>query len=299
MEINLERSPDPLRAAATVVMVRDGINGLEVFLVKRHGLSEVLGGAYVFPGGKLDVADSHLDSRSLLDRPSDDLHSALNEPQLDAHEAAALHFAALREAFEETGVLFAHAADAATQLQAWELLREGRGFDEVIAMMGLRLQASALRPWSRWITPAVGGVIRKRFDTRFFLARMPAGQIARHDNHEAIDSVWLSPREALRQYWERAIELAPPQIMSLAHLARHGSAESALAEAADRPPPLIHPEPLAGDGGPGELAPGERLICYPGDCSHSTRERALPGPTRLYYRGKRFEPASGFEEFFS
>ncbi len=294
MEINLESSLDPLRAAATVVMVRDGSHGLEVFLVKRHGLSEVLGGAYVFPGGKVDSDDSHIDSRSLLDRPADALHNALNESQLDAHEAAALYFAALREAFEETGVLFAGEADASTQQQAWELLREGRGFEEVIALMRLQLRASALRPWSRWITPVVGGVIRKRFDTRFFLARMPAGQVARHDNHEAIDSVWLSPRDALRQYWERAIELAPPQIMSLVHLARHTSAESALAEAACRHPPLIQPEPLAE-----HMTPGDRVICYPGDSSHSMRDRALPGPTRLYYRGKRFEPATGFDEFFT
>ncbi|WP_048441849.1 NUDIX hydrolase [Caenimonas sp. SL110] len=291
MEINLEQSLEPLRAAATVVMVRDGASGLEVFLVKRHGLSEVLGGAHVFPGGKVDRDDSHADAQALLDTPAGELHDTLNEAQLDMHEAAALYFAALREAFEETGVLFAHGADAPTQQQAWALLREGRGFEEVIALMRLKLQASAIRPWSRWITPAVGGVIRKRFDTRFFLARMPEGQIARHDNHEAIDSTWLTPHDALRQYWDRAIELAPPQIMSLAHLARYGSVEAAMHDARQRPPPLIHPEPLAA------LVPGERVICYPGDSEHSIRERALPGPTRLHYRGKRFEPASGFQEF--
>src|SRR5437868_2855591 len=85
--------------------------------------------------------------------------------------------------------------------------------------MQLRLHASALQPWSRWITPSVGGVMRKRFDTRFFLAEVPPGQEPAHDNHEAVESCWLAPRAALQQYWDRRIQLAPPQIMSLAHLA--------------------------------------------------------------------------------
>src|SRR5207253_7590346 len=112
-------------------------------------------------------------------------------------------------------------------------------------------------PWSRWITPAVGGVVRKRFDTRFFLARVPPGQEPRHDQREAVESLWLSPSAALEQYRAGAIALAPPQIMSLAHLARHASAQQALDAAASRPPPLVHPEPFEQDG--------VRVICYPGD----------------------------------
>jgi 8-oxo-dGTP pyrophosphatase MutT (NUDIX family) len=290
MEINLEHSTEPLRAAATVVMLRDGAQGLEVFLVKRHGLSDVLGGAYVFPGGKVDSADSHVDIQSRLDTAPAALHRALNESQLDDLAAAALHVAAMREAFEETGVLFAHDADAAMAQRAWDLLREGRGFDEVIAVLQLKLQASLLRPWSRWITPAVGGVIRKRFDTRFFLAAVPPGQVARHDDHEATASEWLTPRAALQRYWDRSIELAPPQIMSLAHLARHASVRSTLDEAAARHPPLVLPQPYEEHG--------VRMVCYPGDEHHPVRDRALPGPTRLQYLDKRFVPPHGFETLF-
>lgn len=289
MEPNTEASQAPVRASASVLMLRDGAAGLEVFLLKRHGLSDVLGGAYVFPGGKVDEDDALLAAH--LDAPGPALHAALDEPQLDQLAAAALHVAALREAFEETGVLFAAGADAAKADLAWQLLREGRAFGEVLALMSLRLEASRLQPWSRWITPAVGGVIRKRFDTRFFLAPMPAGQIARHDNHEATASAWLAPREALRQYWERQIELAPPQIMSLAHLSRHGSVADALAQARRRSPPLILPEPFEHEG--------VRIICYPGDERHSVRQRALPGPTRLHYRNRRYEPAEGFEALFA
>jgi 8-oxo-dGTP pyrophosphatase MutT (NUDIX family) len=291
MEMNAEPSDGPIRASASVVMLRDAPGGLEVFLLKRHGLSDVLGGAYVFPGGKVDRDDAVLNLEAHLDIPAHSMQTALNEPQLDSLAAAALYVAALREAFEETGVLYARAAGAAAAAQAWQLLREGRSFNEVLALMSLQLEASRLQPWSRWITPSVGGAIRKRFDTRFFIAAVPADQVARHDDHEATDSAWLTPRAALGQYWLGEIELAPPQIMSLAHLSRHSSVASALAEARRRPPPLILPEPY-------EHA-GVRMICYPGDERHSVRERALPGPTRLHYRDRRFEPAGGFDALFA
>ena len=290
MEIHDDPSDSPVRAAASVVMLRDGATGLEVFLLKRHGLSDVLGGAYVFPGGKVDLADASLDMDTHLDVAPGVLHAALSEPELDDRAAAVLYIAALREAFEESGVLFAQETDAARAELAWGLLREGHSFEEVLAQLSLRLAASSLHPWSRWITPRVGAVIRKRFDTRFFLAAVPSDQSARHDNHEATESVWLSPRAALEQYRDRHIELAPPQIMSLAHLSHHGSVRSALAQARLHAPALILPELFEQEGA--------RIICYPGDERHSVRQRAWPGPTRLHYRNQRFEPAEGFESFF-
>jgi 8-oxo-dGTP pyrophosphatase MutT (NUDIX family) len=290
MEMNEQPSDSAPRAAATVVMLRDAPAGLEVFLLKRHGLSDVLGGAHVFPGGKVDLEDANVDLEAHLDVPASLLHRALGEPALDELAAATLYVAAVREAFEETGVLYAQGADARQATLAGELLREGRAFGEILAQLSLRLEASRLQPWSRWITPRVGGAARKRFDTRFFLATVPAGQLPRHDNHEAIESMWVTPREALRQYWEGRIELAPPQILSLAHLARHDSAAGALAQARLRPPPLVVPEPF-------ELE-GARCVCYPGDERHSVRERALPGPTRLHYRNRRFEPFGGFDALF-
>jgi 8-oxo-dGTP pyrophosphatase MutT (NUDIX family) len=291
MEMHHEPTDTPVRAAASVVMLRDAPAGLEVFLVKRHGLSDVLGGAYVFPGGKVDAEDARLDMAAHLDAPPAALHAALGEPELGEIDAAAIYVAALREAFEESGVLYAHGGNARAAAVAAALLREGRAFDEVLATMSLRLHTASLQPWSRWITPRVGAVVRKRFDTRFFLARVPEGQIATHDDHEATESVWLAPRVALEQYRDAAIELAPPQIMSLAHLARHPSVESALAQARLRKPPLVLPEAFEHDG--------ERVVCYPGDERHSVHERALPGPTRLHYRNRRFEPAEGFEALFS
>jgi 8-oxo-dGTP pyrophosphatase MutT (NUDIX family) len=290
MELNTQAATGPVRPAATVVMLRDAPGGLEVFLIKRHGLSDVLGGAYVFPGGKVDSGDALLDMQAHLDTQPARLHAVLGEPQLEALAAAGIYVTALREAFEETGVLYAQGADSALAAQATALLREGRAFDEMIALLRLRLNASELIPWSRWITPRVPSVSSKRFDTRFFVAAVPPGQQATHDNHEATESTWLSPRAGLQQYWNRAIELAPPQIMSLVHLARHDSVASVLAQARGRLPPLIQPEPFELDG--------TRVLCYPGDERHPVAQRALPGPTRLHYRDKRFEPTGGFEALF-
>lgn len=287
MELNYEAVTTPLRSAATVMLLRDSSAGLEIFLLKRHGLSDVLGGAYVFPGGKVDGADAELDADAHLDQTPPVLHASLNEPEIDAPTASGLYVAAIREAFEECGILFAHGASQAQATGARALSREGYAFDEVLARMQLRLQTQSLAPWSRWITPRVPSVMNKRFDTRFFVAACPADQLASHDNHEATESTWLTPRLALDQYRNGQIELAPPQIMSLAHLSRLGNVQAVMAEARSRPPAVIQPEPFDEDGG--------RVICYPGDVRHSVQVRAMPGPTRLRYVNKRFEPIDGFD----
>jgi len=287
MELNSEIPTAPPRHAATVVMLRDAPHGLEVFLVKRHGLSDVLGGAYVFPGGKLDDSDCRLDPQAYLDQDPAQLHAALGEPQTDIGTATGLYVAALREAFEESRVLFT--PDIATARAAL-LQDKTKPFNQMLAELQVRLQTRNVLPWSRWITPRMPSITNKRFDTRFFVAAVPAEQEATHDDHEATESVWLAPRTALEQYWDRAIELAPPQIMSLAHLSRHRTVASVMDAARAQLPPLVLPESF--DEG------GTRVLCYPGDPAHSVRQQALPGQTRLMYRNKRFEPVDGFEALF-
>ena len=290
MELNAQTVSTPPRAAATVVLLRDGAQGLEVLLIQRHSQSDVLGGAYVFPGGKVDDADARADALGLLDQAPAALHQRLGEPGLSAVEAAAIFVAAAREAFEESGILLAQGASAEHSARARDKLRTGHEFTTVLERTGLRLASSALLPWSRWITPKMPSVMSKRFDTRFFVAAMPADQTASHDDHEATASVWLTPREALGRYWADQIELAPPQIMSLAHLASHPDVRSVLRAAMKQVPPLIAPEPFEQDGA--------RITCYPGDPRHSSARRALPGPTRLIFRNRRFEPEQGFDAFF-
>ena len=281
----------PIRPAATVLICRDGAAGPEVLMIQRHALSDVHGGSYVFPGGKLDAADAALDAALHLDEPPERLHARLCDPDLDAATAAALHVAAVREVFEECGLLLAEGIDDPRAREAAALAAQGLGFNEMLGRLGLRLATRAMRPWSRWITPVQAlHSPGKRFDTRFFIARAPQGQAPRHDDHEAVLCAWLRPRDALQRYWQGEIALAAPQIMSLAHLARHASVDSMLAEADGRAPCLVRPLTFEIEG--------TRATAYPGDERHPERVRVMPGPLRLVLRGGRLEPPGGFDELW-
>lgn len=286
----------PPVAAASVILLRDGAAGLEVFLMRRADKSDVLGGNHVFPGGKIDAADAEPASAALLGVAPGTLPAALNESTLAPLEAAALFVGAARELFEEAGVLLATqpsgaAASAEQHRIATEALRAGTAFAELLRQQGLSLDRAALAAWSRWITPRMPShAMTRRFDTRFLIAALPAGQHARHDDFETTDSAWLAPREALHGYWARTLLMMPPQIMTLAHLSRFGSVAEVFAAAARQPAPTIEPEPFDEDG--------VRVVCYPGDARHPLATRAMPGPTRLVLRGKRFEPERGFDALF-
>ena len=286
MELNTETITTPPADAATVVLLRDTAEGLQVLLLRRHQASNVLGGAYVFPGGKLDAADQHPDVLSRLSQGSDQLRARLAEPDLLPTHAAGLFVAAIREAFEECRVLLGQAENGQADLAALQAsLSAGQTWREALQTHALQLQTQALVPWTRWITPKQASVTNKRFDTRFFITQVPSDQTARHDEHETTETLWIGPREALLRYWNREIELAPPQIMSLVHLSRHPDAQSVLTEAAKRQPPVVEPEPFDQDG--------IRTICYPGDPRHSVAQAAFPGPSRLMFKNKRFEPELG------
>ena len=273
----------PPRDSACAVLLRDGVDGaagLQVFLMQRSSQSESFGNAYVFPGGKLDAHDCTPAATHTLDTPMAQLAQRLGEPALPQSMAAGLFVAALRELFEEAGVLLSPsptrpASNRPHDWQAW------------LAQPDTRLGASALVPWSRWITPRRPALSGQRFDTRFFLALAPADQHARHDAYETTASAWLSPVEALQRYQRGEITLAPPQIMSLGHLARYPSAAAALDAAQRQPPPCIRPENFEEHG--------TITLCYPGDPHHPESTRALPGPTRLVLSGQRFVPDGAFE----
>ena len=292
----------PVRDAASVVLLRDGRDGLEVLLMQRPTNAKVLGGWFVFPGGKLDEADCAPDWAPHLDTPTDALPQCLNEAQLPTPQAQGLYVAALRELFEEAGVLLARSPSSADKAAALAAaapqVREqgvatGAPGDWLSWMQSHQMQwhTQGLQPWSRWITPHNPVMKTARFDTRFFLARMPADQTVQADGYEVAHHVWLAPREALQRHWVGEMPLIPPQLMGLAQLARHGSVDSALHEAAQRPVPCILPELIS--------VGHEHGMCYPGDPLHSVPQRALPGPTRLRVDQQRFEPFNGFDEWFA
>ena len=288
MEQNNEIITTPPVDAASVLLLRDSDQGLQVLLLRRHQASQVLGGAYVFPGGKLDAEDHAPQVLQSLSETPERLHQRLHEAAIEPARAAGLFMAALREAFEECGVLAGqdHAGPAlAAQLRkqmaqgSWhQSLREGQ----------LQLRTDLLLPWSRWITPRQPSVTNKRFDTRFFLASVVDDQVASHDNFETTDSVWLTPLQALSRYAAGEIDLIAPQIMSLYQLKMHRTVHEALQEARQRPPALVEPHPFDQDG--------QRILCYPGDPQHPVASRAMRGPTRLLLVRGRFVPQTGMTE---
>jgi 8-oxo-dGTP pyrophosphatase MutT (NUDIX family) len=282
-------TPEIPRDSASIILLREGDTGPEVFLLRRHGASEVLGGVYVFPGGKLDASDRQLGA-DRLDADEAALHRQLSEPSLQPSHAKGLFVAAIREAFEESGVLFAAGLTPALLAQAQQQIQGTGSFNQMLDTLDLRLHTAAVQPWSRWITPLSPSVSSRRFDTRFFVATVPADQTALHDSVETTDSVWLRPDQALQRYADHAMDLAPPQLMTLAHLARFDSLQSIGLHASRTTPPTVFPQALDQDG--------VRVICYPGDPGHSLATRVMPGPTRLVFRERRFQPEGGLQAWF-
>lgn len=283
-------SPTPLPTpAATVLMLRDGAAGLEVFMVRRHERLAVHAGAYVFPGGKVDAEDAVFNDGTHLDQPPEALREALHEPELALPDAVSLYAAAIRETFEECGVLLAHRRGDANAQQVYDGTSRGLPFAQVLRDLGLTLSTERMLPWSRWITPAASFTSTRRFDTRFFVTAAPDGQAALHDDVESSDSVWVTPRAALEKYMRGDIALVPPQIMSLAHLAHlahDADAAAVLAGARSRLPYIVRPMPF-------EEADGARAIAYPGDVRHAERTPVMPGPSRLVVREGRLVPEGG------
>jgi 8-oxo-dGTP pyrophosphatase MutT (NUDIX family) len=238
----------PLRAASTLILLRDSDTGPQVLMLKRHGLSEVLAGAFVFPGGKLDAPDAELMDSPHLDEAAPVLHARLGEHDIGTALAVGLYVAALRETFEESGLLLAEDLAETRAQEALARLASGMAFNTLLAEMGLRLRVGALAPWSRWVTPPDSA--NKRFDTRFFVARAPEG-LARHDERETTEARWVQARPALQSYWDGELMLAPPQIMTLAHLARHGTRGQRTGRGT-RPPARV--DPASCDPAPGRYA---------------------------------------------
>ena len=288
MQENHEIITTPPVDAASVLLLRDSDEGLQVLLMRRAQASQVLGGAYVFPGGKVDAEDHAPEMLQSLSEPPERLLARLHETTLEPARAAGLFMAALREAFEESGVLAGQDGDGPALAAKLRGQVDSLGWHQSLRQAGQPLRTEALLPWSRWITPRQPAVTNKRFDTRFFVARICDDQEASHDNFETTDSVWLTPLQALTRYAGGEIDLVAPQIMSLYELKAHRTVDEALTEARARAPALIEPHPFDQDG--------QRILCYPGDAQHPVPTRAMRGPTRLLFGKGRFVPLGGMSE---
>jgi len=265
------KPPAPPRPASTLLLIRDGTGGLEVFVVERHHQIDFAGGATVFPGGKVEPGDA---DAGLAGRCGG---SAVLEP-------AALSFrvAAVREAFEECGVLLARRRgthEVLTPAELFDLLKRYQAdvrnhrvsMAELARDEDLELACDLLVPFAHWITPEG---MPKRFDTHFFLAAAPPSQVAAHDGRESVGSAWIEPRRALEEAEAGTRTIIFPTRMNLARLARSRSVEEALAAARGAPVVTVLPRVERGPAGPVLHIPEEAGY----DVSRSPLDDAMQRP---------------------
>lgn len=254
----VELTPVP---AATVTLIRNSDDGLEVLMLQRNFQSGFMPGMYVFPGGALDESDDSPEARALCVGLDDREASSILKLE---RGGLAYWIAAIRESFEEAGILLACDARgemvALTEPAGTDRFRVHRhalntGEQEFIALLAtenLRLAADRLVYFSHWITPL--GAPR-RYDTRFFVARAPDAQDALHDNLETIGHVWVRPRAALEAHGGGKFNLRTPTLRTLELFAQFAAIDELLA--AMRAPhevPAILPH-IARDGR--RLLPGD------------------------------------------
>lgn len=219
------RPPVSPRPAATILLLRDAPQGLEVLMTRRSEQASFAPGAYVFPGGALDAADQG-DTAQRLSRAR----------ASQSAEQRAFTVAAIREAFEELGILLAHLPDdrLARQAHLDQLSRErDADFLAQIEAQGMQLAVDQVWWLCHWITDPD---LPKRFDARFFVARMPADQEPVADEGETFEPVWISPADALRRHEEGRFSMIFPTIRTLRRLAMFPTSQSVLdACATERP----------------------------------------------------------------
>jgi 8-oxo-dGTP pyrophosphatase MutT (NUDIX family) len=257
---NVPAEPVP---AATILMLRDGPDGLEVFMVVRHHEIDFASGALVFPGGKADPDDFDEALAARLD-------GAARDPNLRA-----IQVAAIREAFEECGILLASPRGSAALVDGSRLatlepyrdrLHAGElTIGEFIQAEDLVLACNRLVHFSHWITPTM---VPKRFDTHFFLALAPPDHIALHDGHESVDSTWVAPRVAVDDAEAGRRTVIFPTLRNLEKLALHANAAAALDVCAREPVVTVLPwtEPRA-DG---------TYLCIPENAGYQVTAVRMP-----------------------
>jgi 8-oxo-dGTP pyrophosphatase MutT (NUDIX family) len=241
------------RHAATVVLLRDGAHGVEAYLLRRVGSMAFAGGMYVFPGGSVDPRDGEAEM-AWAGPPPAEWAAPLSA---DERLARALVAAAVRETFEESGVLLASPIEGNQEHWAAEqaaLLDRSASMAEVLARNGLTLRADLLRPWAHWVTPELEP---KRFDTRFFVAALPEGQAPVHYRGESDASEWVAPRDAVERHATGELGMLPPTVFTLAELGAYDSVAGVLAAAQRRDVKRVLPR-IVVDG-------EDVLLLLPGD----------------------------------
>lgn len=252
--------------AATLVLLRDRPGGgVETLLVQRHRRSRFAGGDYVFPGGKLEADDMPPDAERFCRGLGDPAVERRLRAGMSAADALGFGVGAIREAFEEVGLLLAYRRDGALlrldredgdRFRAHRAACQvaNRAFFDLLRAEDLTLATDRLVYFAHWITPEENPI---RFDTRFFAAPAPPGQEPDPDGTEIVAARWLSPAEALAARERGEISLRTPTVKNLEILAEGQTTEALLASLGRREVPTIRPRVLTVDGKPVPVLPGD------------------------------------------
>ena len=262
-DVPVKPSPALPAPAATLVLLRNRAEGgVETLLIQRHHASRFAAGDFVFPGGRVEPADVPDDADSWSAGPSPADAARLLGLAADAPGAVGYWIGAIREAFEEVGILLAR--DGAGQFPATAdpsflehrrtCQQDHRTLWSMLRAEGLRLATDRLAYFAHWITPEENPI---RFDTRFFVAEMPPGQDAIADDHEIIAVRWLSPAAAVAAMRSKEISLRLPTLTNLRMFDGARSAAEAIARVAGRGVPTIRPRVITENGVRRALLPGD------------------------------------------
>ena len=226
------------RAASTVILARQGLSGLEIYLLRRSSESKFFPGKYVFPGGAVDPEDQDLGFwLSHVDLETHQISERIGG-NLSVENALGHGVAAIRETFEEAGVLLAEAmGNRREEIETMCGLRSkgttsGSWLKEWVIAGGWTLSLSSLIRWSHWVTPQA---MKPRFDTRFYIAPMPSGQECRPDAREMTHGIWISPEGALSGNLRADIPLSPPTLVTLQELLPYGDLNNLETDARGKP----------------------------------------------------------------
>jgi 8-oxo-dGTP pyrophosphatase MutT (NUDIX family) len=269
--------------ASTVVLLR-GEHPFQVFLVRRNDSIAFLGGAHVFPGGRVDPADYSEDLIGGVHIQADP-YVAITErmPDVSVEVGIAHYVAAVRELFEEAGVLLARPLTAASVARLTgnrrDLLAGRITFADIIQRERLHLELEELAYFAHWVTPEIE---IRRFDTRFFVARAPKGQTPIHDEGETTHSEWVAPALAIERSRAGLISLAPPTWTTLQMLAKFDSIEEVFDWARRKPIPRVQPR--------FEKQGDRTLLFYPGDPVYPPVEGFEATETRFLLENRRWIP---------
>jgi 8-oxo-dGTP pyrophosphatase MutT (NUDIX family) len=266
----LKKEPAPPRPATTVLLLRpskpgDMASPLEVFMVVRHHQIDAFSGALVFPGGKLEDADG--DAR---------LRARCGGADKISADELKFRVAGVREAFEECGILLARkpaqravvgAVDLKGIEERWraKLTKDEASILDLVEAEDLELATDLMTPFAHWITPTFAP---KRFDTWFFLAEAPEDQIALHDGSESVDSVWISPQQAIAEATAGRRTLVHATTKNLELLAEARTVAEALSQASQRK--IVTVQPWV------EQRDGKRFLHIPEGAGYRNLSREMP-----------------------